>query len=64
LKGAKQHFTETIRLNPLHADAYNNIGAILAWQGKKCTAKQFIEQAMKLNPDSSEIYNNYNRISE
>jgi tetratricopeptide (TPR) repeat protein len=41
-----------------HAEAHNNLGILLAKQGKLKEARRHYSEALRLNPDSAEIHNN------
>jgi Flp pilus assembly protein TadD len=47
-----------MRLLLNHAEAHNNLGILLAKQGKLKEARRHYSEALRLNPDSAEIHNN------
>jgi tetratricopeptide (TPR) repeat protein len=51
-------YTNVIRLNPKHAQAYNNHGTLLKRQGNLAGAIADFETAIRLNPFSPEAYAN------
>ena len=55
---AVKHFTEAIKLNPDHADAYNNRGAAYYKKGDVDSAISDYTEAIQLNPDHADAYNN------
>ena len=68
---AIQAFTEAIRLNPNHADAYNSRGLaywnksdrfVFADKGEYDRAIQDFDQAIRLNPNDADIYANRGRV--
>ena len=45
-------FSDAIELSPQYAEAYNQIGVILAWQKKYEGAVIFISKAIQIEPDN------------
>lgn len=62
LTGAIEAYTEAIRLNPQHAQAYNNRGGIHKAQGNQAAAIADYTQAIQLNPLHSNAYINRGKI--
>lgn len=56
---AEQAYRQALRLNPLFAEAHNNLGNLLRMNGSFAAAKESLDRANELLPDSAEIYNNY-----
>ena len=52
------HFAEVIRINPDYAQAYNEIGIILAQKGKLQKSNDFFSKAIQLEPKYKEARNN------
>ena len=56
---AEEHYRKGIELNPNYADAYNNLGVLLAKDEKRFPeAEAKYNKAIELNPNYSEAYNN------
>jgi protein O-mannosyl-transferase len=55
LKEAEASYRESIRLNPLRADAFFNMGIALAGQDRKAEAIAAVKQALVLSPQNPEI---------
>jgi Flp pilus assembly protein TadD len=55
---AIRQFQETIRVDPRHAQAHNNLGIALAKQGQTDEAIRHFQEALRLNPDSAEARKN------
>ena len=52
------HFDEAIRLNPRHAEAYNNRGNAYKNLGQYQRAIQDYDEAIRLNPRDADAYSN------
>jgi len=50
-----------LRLNPNNADAHNELGVLLASQGKLKAAVLHFEQAVKLDPNNAAARDNLRR---
>jgi len=48
LPGAVEQFRYALRLEPGYVDAQNNLGSVLAWQGKVAEARQHLQRALEL----------------
>ena len=57
-KGAITDYTQSIRLNPDYADAYNNRGTAKGKLGQYFAAIADFDIAIRLNPDYADAYNN------
>ena len=57
-KGAITDYTQAIRLNPDHANAYNNRGVAKSDLGQHFAAIADYDIAIRLNPDYAQAYNN------
>lgn len=57
-QGAIDYYTRAIKLNPNHADAYNDRGLARLALGDNQGAIADYTQAIKINPRHAEIYNN------
>ncbi len=57
-QGAIEYYTQAIKLNPNHADAYNDRGLARLALGDRQGAIADYTQAIKINPRHAEIYNN------
>ena len=51
-------WTHALSVNPELDLAYNNLGTILAEQGKNAEAEAHYREALRINPGSAEAYNN------
>ena len=49
-------------LDPAHAAAFTNLGAVLALEGRTDEAATAYQQAIKANPQYAEAYNNYGNL--
>ena len=59
---AEASFREAIRLQPDHAEAYNNLGIVLNQLGKPEEALAAYRQALRIKPDYAECYYNRNLV--
>jgi len=55
---AVEHFNEAIRINPMCADAHNDLGIIFLEKGEIDKAIQHLAEAVKLNPSSADFHFN------
>ena len=58
LQIAEKLYKETLKTNPNHVDAYNNLGVILLRSGKPQKAKSCCEKAIEINPNYASAHNN------
>jgi len=58
LQIAEKLYKETLKTNPNHVDAYNNLGVILLRSGKPQKAKSCYEKAIEINPNYESAHNN------
>ena len=58
LQIAEKLYKETLKTNPNHVDAYNNLGVILLRSGKPRKAKSCYEKAIEINPNYASAHNN------
>ena len=58
LQIAEKLYKETLKTNPNHVDAYNNLGVILLRSGKPQKAKSCCEKAIEINPNYESAHNN------
>ena len=49
---------QSVRIKPDHAEAFNNMGVILAQQGKFAEAAANYQQALRIKPNYAEAHNN------
>jgi Flp pilus assembly protein TadD len=54
----EKELREAIRINPEDAEAHNNLGILLAGQGKYHEAEKAFREAIRINPDDAEAHNN------
>jgi len=57
-KKAKNFYEKTIKINPNHIDAYNNLGIVLKELGLLYEAVNSFEHVLRINPEN--IYGHYN----
>ena len=48
---ALNHCQEAVRVKPDFAEAYCNLGALLAQQGRLVEAAQYMKESLRLKPD-------------
>ena len=58
LQVAENLYKETLKTNPNHVDAHNNLGVILLRSGKPQKAKSCYEKAIEINPNYANAHNN------
>jgi Flp pilus assembly protein TadD len=58
LDEAERRFRKAIALNPVFADAYNNLGALLIEAGRSSEAGAVIERAVRLSPGDAQLHFN------
>jgi len=58
LDRAEAGFGNTIQLNPLYPDAYNNLGVVLKERGRYQEARQAYIKATEIKPEFAEAHNN------
>jgi len=58
LQVAEKLYKETLKSNPNHVDAHNNLGIILLRSGKPQKAKSCFEKAIEINPNHASAHNN------
>ena len=61
LQVAEKLYKETLKSNPNHVDAHNNLGIILLRSGKSQNAKSCFEKAIEINPNHASANNNLGR---
>ena len=59
LQAAEKLYKETLKINPNHVDANNNLGIILLRSGKFQKAISCFEKAIKINPNHANAHNNF-----
>ena len=62
LQVAENLYKETLKTNPNHVDAHNNLGVILLQSGKLQKAKNCYEKAIKINPNFADAHNNLGAV--
>ena len=55
---AEKLYKETLKSNPNHVDAHNNLGIILLRSGKSQNAKSCFEKVVEINPNHASAHNN------
>ena len=58
LQVAENLYNETLKLNPNHVDAHNNLGVILLQSGELQKAKSCFEKTIEINPSNASAHNN------
>ena len=58
LEEAKNLYNQTLKKDPNHFNALNNLGSVFFTQDKKEKAKEYYEKAIKINPNYTDAYNN------
>ena len=58
------HFAEAIRISPDYVEGYNQIGLILAEQGKYNKAKVFFLKAVQIKPSYTEARKNIELLNK
>ena len=58
IQAAANLYSETLKKNPNHIDAHNNLGIILLQLGELQKAKSCFEKAVKINPNYASAHNN------
>jgi len=64
VKEAIFHFAETIRISPDYVEGYNQIGLILAKQGKYKKAEVFFSKAVQIKPSYTEARKNIELLNK
>jgi len=59
---AQIHLERAVRLDPNHAEARNNLGAVYSAQGRLNEALEQFETALRLDPGDPEIIENIKRV--
>ena len=59
LQAAEKLYKETLKINPNHVDANNNLGIILLRSGKFQKAISCFEKAIEINPNHANAHNNF-----
>jgi tetratricopeptide (TPR) repeat protein len=62
LQNAHSYYQKVLKINPNHADAHNNLGAIFQNLGENQKAKSCYEKAIKINPNYVNAHNNLGNI--
>jgi Flp pilus assembly protein TadD len=57
-------YRATIRLNPAHGDARNNLAGLLAQSGDLTGAQEEMEKLVQINPDYQGVQENLNRLKQ
>jgi superkiller protein 3 len=52
------HYQKALELNPNHAEAHNNLGALLAQLGRTDEAMSHYRKALEINPNDNGAHNN------
>ena len=58
LQIAEKLYRETLKINPNHVDAHNNLGIILLRLGKSQIAKSCFEKSIEIDPNHANAHNN------
>ena len=68
LQVAENLYKETLKTNPNHVDAHNNLGIILLQSGNLQKAKSCYEKVIEINPNHASAHNNlglvFNQLGE
>jgi len=68
LQVAEKLYKETLKTNPNHVNAHNNLGIILLQSGKPRKAIICFEKAIEINPNHADAHNNlgvvFNELEE
>ena len=59
---AEKLYKETLKSNPNHVDAHNNLGIILLRSGKSQNAKSCFEKTIEINPNHPSAHNNLGEV--
>ena len=59
---AIRHYSEALRINSDFEIAHNNLGLVLAEQGRMAEAVKHYSEALRLNPNSEKAHNNLGHI--
>ena len=62
LQVAEKLYRETLKINPNHVDAHNNLGIILLRLRKPQIAKSCFEKAIEIDPNHANAHNNLGNI--
>ncbi len=59
---AIHHYSETVRIDPYHANAHINLGNLLEFQGRHADAIRHYMEALRIDPDNAGAHSNLGNI--